>query len=307
MDRSMTWTAKEVLQRMRYPNLLIICLTQVIFYFGVLKPTYQGVSGLYPTYIFIVASILTMCIAAAGYMINDVFDRRMDQINHPNKNLIDIRLGIRMYVSLFLIGFVLHVFICYQCNLWHLIWIYPMASIGLFAYSYKLKCSGIWGNLLVAIFSAFVIGILLVPVLPVFWAGLMNNDWTTFEVCFLYFFIFSFLVSLIREIVKDIEDYSGDKMCNCNTLAVRLGPGRATFCALFFTVVTVGALVTGLCFVKSMYPMYVFLMGGGFISVSFGYVIALLYRSKKKEDFTYISKLLKVIMILGILFLFFLK
>src|SRR5438477_9848318 len=67
----------------RWPNLIFIVLTQLLFYYCIYVPLYNE-TGLRKLVFLIAASVL---IAAAGYIINDYFDLNIDQINKPEKNV----------------------------------------------------------------------------------------------------------------------------------------------------------------------------------------------------------------------------
>jgi 4-hydroxybenzoate polyprenyltransferase and related prenyltransferases len=78
------------LKLVRWPNLVMIAVTQVLFYFSLVQPLYE--KGIYTNFknenfpLLILASVL---IAAAGYIINDYFDLNIDQVNKPERTIID--------------------------------------------------------------------------------------------------------------------------------------------------------------------------------------------------------------------------
>src|SRR5690606_18505405 len=75
------------LKLIRYQNLLMLALMQVVFHFGFLKKQYPDLA--LADWQFLLLVLSTVCIAAGGYLINDVFDKSIDKINKPDKVIID--------------------------------------------------------------------------------------------------------------------------------------------------------------------------------------------------------------------------
>ncbi len=84
----------------RWQNLVFIIITQVLFYFCVYKSLYKADDSLYQFMWLVLASVL---IAAAGYIINDYFDLNIDQVNKPNKNVLNSVINRRWAILLHLI------------------------------------------------------------------------------------------------------------------------------------------------------------------------------------------------------------
>lgn len=293
----------EFLNRIRPNNLLIIALTQCFFYFIILQNAFEGKEVLYSYLVFVLTCILTLIIASTGYIINDLIDSEIDRINHPDKEPIDKHKWSRIYAITVLVGMALNVVICYLVSMWMYIWIYPLAVFLLFLYSSHFKCKGLIGNLIVALFSAFVVGILLLPLLGHF-DDLTDSNYSFLMNSFMYYFLLGFMISLVREIVKDIEDVEGDKVNQCQTVAVSLGVGRAKIYAIFFLVIFLMTLAMWIGGVVDFYRLWQILYVGGFVGIPIVFTIVLLVRARTKEHFHSVSSLLKTIMILGILFLF---
>src|SRR5215207_9281456 len=71
------------LRLIRWPNLVFIALTQLLFYYSIYQPLFGNQDD--KTLSLLVAA--SLFIAAAGYIINDYFDLNIDQINKPEKNV----------------------------------------------------------------------------------------------------------------------------------------------------------------------------------------------------------------------------
>ncbi|MFQ5863964.1 MAG: geranylgeranylglycerol-phosphate geranylgeranyltransferase [bacterium] len=163
------------------------------------------------------ANVLLACISgglvmAGGYVINDYFDVEIDRANKPwrplSSNQVKIQEAVIFSIILFVLGIFLSIFIHSIAFL-----VAVFTSLGLILYSAKLKRTVLLGNLAVSLFSAlaFVYGALSVGR----WrASLIPAG-------------FAFLFHLGREIIKDVEDLSGDEACSAHTLPVRFGQKAA--------------------------------------------------------------------------------
>ncbi|MGB3775028.1 MAG: prenyltransferase, partial [Leeuwenhoekiella sp.] len=78
------------LHLIRYKNLLLLLLTQMLVHFGFLKALEIPVA--LSNGEFFMLALATLCIAAAGYVINDIEDVEIDRINRPEKRLIPLKI-----------------------------------------------------------------------------------------------------------------------------------------------------------------------------------------------------------------------
>jgi len=252
----------------------------------------------------------TILIAAAGYVINDIFDQKADSTNKPNKifigeGMISPLSGWVYYFLLVLIGFGIAFYIAYRIDKLLLLSIYPIAVGLLFLYSSYFKRLPLLGNLVVSIFCAFVPAIIWYAEFDMV-ESLKSVDLMQYNLIvnvFVAYITFAFLSTLVREIVKDVEDIEGDWNSNYRTLPIYAGQERANVVALFFSVFLL--LSYGLWFVgydgKSLYII------GGIVLIGLilptMVIIRLIYRAKSQSDYSLISKRLKYLMI-GSLFIF---
>ena len=228
-------------------------------------------------------SISTILIAAAGYIINDYYDIKIDLINKPERVVIGKNIA-RRFAILFHtvlsfsgvgIGFLLS---------WKIGIINFLSAFLLWLYSNYLKRQPFVGNLTVAILTG--LSIELINVLYE-----INNQLVTI------YALFAFFMTLIREIIKDMEDLKGDNSFGCRTLPIIWGIRKAkiliySLMAIFvMTVVALNRLYVGL-------PMNYFLV---FLFLPMGILLARLLRADTIKDFDLLSQLCKVIMLLGIL------
>jgi 4-hydroxybenzoate polyprenyltransferase len=174
--------------------------------------------------------LASVLIAGGGYVINDYFDLNIDRINKPQKLVIDRFISRRWAMFFHLIlsfaGIVISAYIAYLLNN-PLLLVFNLLSVFLlFVYSSTFKKKLLTGNVIIAALSAWVIMVLFVAMCQ--WnPGTLIPEWTSqlhevYKIALVYS-AFAFIVSLIREVVKDIEDEEGDKKNGCKTMPIVWG------------------------------------------------------------------------------------
>lgn len=252
----------------------------------------------------------TVIIAAAGYVINDIYDQKADNLNKPgssyvgNDKIPESQAWV-YYGGLVVIGFVLAFYISLTIDKLPLLLIYPIASLFLYLYSWSFKKQPLIGNVVVAIFCAFVPGIILYAE----WDVLLSASFKSAnEVEFIYnmflaYISFAFLSTMVREVVKDIEDVEGDGQAQYCTLPVSYGQGTAKRVGIFFNILLIfsfGFWVLPYINVDTLYMVLGITSVMLFYSL---YILFLFFKADKKRDYTVISKHLKLLMIVS-LFIF---
>ncbi len=296
------------LKLIRYTNLIIIVLTQYFFRHFILLPLYRLEDVVPPmgelTFFLLVLS--TVLIAAAGYAINDYFDMRVDHINKPDKmilgKIIPRRMAILIHGFFTGAGILLSFIAAFMVGSWKLGLVSVIITYMLWRYSHRYKASFITGNFVIALFSAFVMFIvwlyefyaqLNTGQAIILWKGLLN----TF--LFLYLF-FAFLTSFIREIVKDIEDIEGDRRVGCETIPIKLGIPKAkkVIYSMIGLMLLFLGLMTTIVFLKPHYNLLGFYLA--FLILLFAYMLSLVIKAKEKQDYSFLSMYIKIVMLAGI-------
>lgn len=300
------------LKLVRWPNLLVIILTQTLLRHTIYSRIY-GHSGLEPAMssgLFVALVCITVLIAAAGYIINDYFDQKADLVNHPGRVVlgseIQKEVAIRYYYIFNAIALAAGVVLSWMAGAIKLSLIFFMIAGMLWLYSAHYKKTVLWGNLAVAFMSAMV-----VMVVWIFEFYMLKRQPGQFHALYLSgqqainhyvsaYAVFAFLVSLVREIVKDMEDVDGDREAGYRTLPLAHGLYTAK----------VIAFIPGLAMVALAFPAILY-----FISLSFPVMalyfavlvlfplLFILYRiilSEEKQQFHRISTWLKLLMLAGI-------
>jgi len=242
---------------LRWPNLLIIFLTQLLIWVDVIHPMAK-LSGSSEHFLqgshFVLLSLTTILIAAAGYVINDYYDRAIDQINKPEKVIIgrifSVRLCLWLYAILNLLALALSVYLSHQLQMVDLAGIQLFCIFLLWLYAAVLKAKPVWGNLAVALLTALTI-LILVAYEPLMYPFsslsfliaepqrlFINPLWVISVYAF-----FAFMTTWMREIVKDMQDVKGDAAVGCRTLPIVAGVKLATLMVVLLGIVAILVLL----------------------------------------------------------------
>ncbi|MCK0125704.1 geranylgeranylglycerol-phosphate geranylgeranyltransferase [Gelidibacter sp. F2691] len=246
----------------------------------------------------------TLCLAAAGNIINDIYDVETDLVNRPKKVIIGSKLSEKTANTLFIILNVIGVLIgFYLSNLVGrsgFFAIFVIISALLYIYASYLKPILVVGNITVSVLVAMSIVIVGVfELIPVITAENQATQFTFFKIV-LDYALFAFLMTLAREIIKDLEDVDGDYKTGMNTLPIAIGRARATKVAFAITLIPLfGSIyyVTTYLFKYELFIGY-FLM---FISAPLIYTTFKTFIAKSKKDYSHISNMLKLVMLFGML------
>tara|TARA_B100000315_G_C14428345_1_gene518949 strand:+ start:74 stop:955 length:882 start_codon:yes stop_codon:yes gene_type:complete len=257
---------------------------------------------------FILLIFSTLLIAIGGYIINDISDINTDTINKPGKNTVENTFSIEFantaYWLTTVIGVLLGVLLSYLINQINFGLIFLLSAGLLWFYSQKYQCQPLVGNIIIALLSALSFGLVW---LFEFYA-LSNNAevfvavQSNFKLINRFVIIymgFAFIVSLLREVIKDMEDYKGDNRFGCRTFTVKYGISASKILAL---VVAYIALLASLYVQYSFFNSAYNLLFGVFflIDILFILIISLLHKASSKFNYSKLSILIKILMIYGI-------
>ncbi|MGL2994505.1 geranylgeranylglycerol-phosphate geranylgeranyltransferase [Flavobacterium sp. TSSA_36] len=296
----------KYLQFIRFQNLLLLALMQLILRFGFLNKQHFTLSLTDWKYVLLVIS--TLCIAAGGYVINDIFDQGTDSINKPDKvfvgRLISEKTAYSLYVSLTIIGVAIGFLLANSVQKPNFAVFFIFIASILYFYATTLKQLFLVGNLLIALLAG--LSIVIVGIFDLIPSTTPENQIQMISIfsLLLDYAVFAFLVHLIREIVKDLEDLHGDTTYEMKTLAIQLGIKNTT--KLLFVV---SLLPIGL-FINYMYHYFISnnlqivtlysLVG---ILAPFVYFTVKIIRARTQSDFHHLSLVLKWIIFFGIFIL----
>ena len=294
----------KFLKLIRYQNLLMLAFMQLIFRYGYLK--YQDVYLFLNDFQYSLLVLSSVLIAGAGYIINDIMDQETDNDNKPEKIIIGKSISESMGYNIYFlmnvtgvgIGFYLANII--QKPTFGGVFIIIVTLLYLYATSFKKML--LIGNIIVALLvglSILIIGIF--DLLPLTYEVNRNEMGKYFSVL-MDFAIFAFVINLIREIVKDMEDIYGDTNQGMNTLPIVIGikkTNKVVFVLGIITTVFI-LLYTNDYFMNSkLYFVVIYMLI--FIISPMVFFSMKIWNAITKKDFQLLSTILKWVIFFGIL------
>ena len=310
------------LRLIRWNNLLIILLTQLLAWWCVIVPLEQADSTpllLLSPANFTLLCLSTILIAAGGYIINDYFDIRIDAINKPDKVILEKqiprRLAIIVHSALNAVALLMALVVGWQMSVPALVLFQGACTFLLWRYSTTWKRQFMIGNVVVSLMTALSIITLIIyepglfvprSVIPGWHAiiGWPGMGYINPVAVLLLFSFFAFVLTWMREIVKDMEDYKGDAEDGCVTMPILWGIGKSI---RFTRILGSVALAVILYCVYASFKLDTRLGQSGFMPyyllVLFGSIAGWLFfidRKLTKQHFHKASNYLKIIMVLGI-------
>lgn len=297
----------KFLNLIRYKNLLLIALMQLLFRYGFLAQ--QDVPLVLKDWQYALLVLATVLIAAAGYVINDIMDQETDLTNKPNDVIVGKSISedtaYYIYFALTISGVLIGYYLSNYVNKTSFFGIFIIISVLLYLYATSFKQIAVVGNLIVAFvlgLSVVIIGMFdIIPLLSFVSVDQSINLKTLLGII-LDYAIFAFFINFIREIVKDLEDIDGDYNQGMNTLPIAIGKERtAKIVSVFAAIATLVLLwyvnknlMDSKLFWASAYCLLLVISPMLFITVKS-------WTAKSKKEFRLLSSVLKMIIFFGIL------
>jgi len=313
---------KAFLNLIRWPNLLIVALTMILMRYAVIAPVISKInvelinvpggetplSLQFPWYYFLILVLATLCITAGGYVINDYFDIKTDLINKGEvivSTKISRRQAMMWHNVLNIAGVAAGFFISWKAGYFWMGILFLIVSGLLYFYSASYKRQFLIGNFVVALLTAMVPMLVVIFEWPALYRYYAVNAVTLPQLSIMFYWvggfaIFAFMTTLTREIIKDIEDFEGDMAYGRNTIPVVTGTLTARIISISLILITIGLL----------YIVWYFFLNDKItlIYISCAIVLPLLYVvyqliiSANKKQLHNASRLMKIVMIAGVLY-----
>ncbi|TXI64160.1 MAG: prenyltransferase [Flavobacterium sp.] len=292
----------KYLKLIRFQNLLLLAFMQLVFRYLFLKQSYVDLALTDFNYILLV--IATVCIAAGGYVINNIMDQDTDEIVKPQNRVVGISISetvaYNWYIGLTIVGVGIGFYLSNVIYKPTFASMFILVATLLYMYATSFKQIPVLGNVVVALMlSTSIIIIGLFDILPAIDVENRFRMKEAFDIL-IHYAVFAFIINLIREIVKDMEDMDGDYQSGINSLPIAIGVQKTKIIVGVLTIISIGILVY---YVNSNlfeldYVVYytMFLIVGPLIYCG----VKLLNASAKKE-FHHLSLVLKMILFFGIL------
>ena len=303
---------KYYLKLIRVPNLLFLALMQFLLHQAVIVSVLQ----LYGFEVSIGRELLvlilaTVSIAAGGYVLNDYFDTKIDAINRPEKLIVGQKIEkknvMRFYQALTAFGLGCGLSFSFMAKSSTLAFIFIVIPGLLWFYSSNYKRQFLVGNLAVAfcaMLSVLVVAIAEVAFLQKQYSDLIFQIFIP-QIIYTWiggFALFAFVLTWIREIIKDMEDEKGDREVECRTMPIKWGIKNTKI----FLYVLISLTIVALFFIGNFYIPFERMLSIRYIIFAvitpFIVLIYLIFKAKTPADFRQASILSKIIMLLGVLY-----
>jgi len=298
----------------RWQNLVFIGITQLLFHFCVVVPAANGSVNTFPlrltSPLLVLLCFSSICIAAAGYIINDYFDINIDQINKPDRMIIGKKMGRRWalvwHLVLSAFGLAIGTWVSLQLNNWLIAIGNVFCVLLLWFYSTSFKRQLLIGNVVISALTAWVILVLLVAELPGWWTTGLTTEQEKATVARLsrigvLYASFAFVLTLIREAVKDMEDMEGDRKEGCRTMPLQWGlPAAKVFTGVWMVVLTAALIIMQVYVIQFswwFFSIYIVLL----VVIPLIHIFKKFLLAKQIHHFSYLSKMLKWTMLTGII------
>jgi 4-hydroxybenzoate polyprenyltransferase len=276
----------SLLSVVRGYNILILIFAQYlasIFIFSSEKSIRQVAFDLHLLYIV----IATVCVVAAGYIINNFYDVKVDRINRPLKtsldNFVKQETKLLLYFFLNFLGFTFGLLVSFKSALFFTVYIFSI-----WFYSHKLKKYAFTG----------LISATTLTILPFFAVFVYYKNFS--KIIFVHA-IFLFLLIMVRELIKDLENIKGALANNYKTFSIVHGELKTKQLSFFLLVLTLFPTIFLLNHLALGYMKYFFYLS----FVTLLYVGIYLWKSNKQRDYTFLHNILKVLLLIGVFSLVF--
>lgn len=280
-SKKKSFSVTGFLKLTRFPNLLIIGLTQYLAVIFLVAYPETWPEKLYDYKLFLL-SLSTILIAAAGYIINDYYDIKIDYVNKPDKvvvgKLVKRRIVLFSHAALNVIGICIGFYLSLYVGI-----INFAAGFMLWIYSNRLKRMPLIGNVVIS--SLTGLSILVVAIYYRQNYSLLIN-----------YAVFAFSINLVREVIKDMEDLRGDMRFGSKTLPIIWGLRKTKY----FLYGLISFFMWSLFYLSHQLENDILNMFFIVLIVPIIYLIYLLYRADSQRRFHQLSTYCKLLMLAGI-------
>jgi 4-hydroxybenzoate polyprenyltransferase len=291
----------KYLKLIRFQNLAMLALMQLVVLYGFLK--LQNIPLALAIWQYYLLLISTVCIAAGGYIINNIMDQDADLENNPNSVVVGKTItegfAYNLYVVFTVIGVGIGFYLSRVIMRPNFVTIFILCAALLYIYATSLKQIMIVGNFVVSLllsFSILIVGLFML--FPATYDGNQKIMSTVFAIL-VDFAIIAFILNFIREIVKDLEDIKGDSSQGMQTLPIVLGASRTTklvFILSFVPILSILYYVYNYLFHLQYATVYIL----GFLVGPLLYFTIKIGVAETKKDYHHLSAVLKWVIFFGI-------
>ena len=280
----------------------MLAFMQLVFRYLFLKQSYVDLALTDFNYILLIFA--TVCIAAGGYVINNIMDQDTDEIAKPQNRVVGVSISetvaYNWYIGLTIVGVGIGFYLSNVIYKPTFASMFILVATLLYMYATSFKQIPVLGNVVVALMlSTSIIIIGLFDILPAIDVDNRFRMKEAFDIL-MHYAIFAFIINIIREIVKDMEDMDGDYQSGINSLPITIGVQKTKIIVGVLTIISIGILayyVNSNLFELDYVVYYAMILIVGPL-IYFG--VKLLNATTKKE-YHHLSLVLKIILFFGIL------
>jgi 4-hydroxybenzoate polyprenyltransferase len=294
----------KYLKIIRYQNLLMLALMQLIFRYGFLE--LQNIPLALADWQYILLVFATGSIAAGGYIINNIFDVETDTENKPENvivgKFISETKAYNLYIGFTVIGVAIGFYLSNVIGKPSFSSIFIIIAATLYFYATSLKQSLLIGNIIVALLLS--LSVIIIGVFDLY--SITNEENRPFMgllfSILIDYAIFAFIINFIREIVKDLQDIEGDSNQGMNTLPIAFGAGKTTKLVFGLSIIPIILILNYIntnLFASGLF--FGTLYGLVFILAPLLYFTIKIWQATSSQDFHHLSTVLKWILFFGIL------
>ena len=236
----------------------------------------------------LLAALSASLVMASGNIINDIYDINIDRVNKPSRPLPSGKISVKKAYILYFVFIASSVFISSLLNE-KAIAIVLVSILLLFFYSKYLKRIPLVGNITVAFLTGLVF---------IFGGVVVENPSAAIVPA-----VFAFLINLIREIVKDMEDIEGDTKAEVITFPVKFGFQKSKIIILIITISLI--LYTIYPFITQIYKIEYFVVVMAIVNPILVYCLKILFEDHSVKNMKKKSNLLKLSMVFGLIAIYF--
>ncbi|MEA3450744.1 MAG: geranylgeranylglycerol-phosphate geranylgeranyltransferase [Bacteroidota bacterium] len=303
---------KKILKLIRTPNLVFIVIIQYSMRFFVLKPILSeyNLELLFSGFNFFLLVTATVLLAASGYIINDYFDTEHDKKagkTNVFNNGINKNTAFYVYLALNIIAIAIGFYISSLIGLYKLGIVFILISGLLWFYSSSFKTSFLLGNIIIALLAA------LVPLIVLPYEILLQfelnrnalisagNNLSDISFWILGYSSFAFIMTLIREIIKDTEDYKADIEFNYTTLPIKIGKKATKYVVAGLVLTTIALLFFIILKYLNLHILQIIYIIT-FVIMPLTNIGIFIFKANEQKHYRGLSLLTKITMFTGVLF-----
>jgi 4-hydroxybenzoate polyprenyltransferase len=276
----------SLLSVIRGYNIFVLIAAQYLASIFIFSPKKSLRSVIFDLNLFYIV-LASVCVVAAGYIINNFYDAKVDQINRPVKTKIDNYVKqetkLSLYFFLNFLGFTFGFFVSLKSALFFAVYIF-----GIWFYSHKLKRHPFTG----------LISATILTILPFFAVFVYYKNFS--KIIFVHA-IFLFLVIMVRELIKDLENIKGALANNYKTFSVVYGERKTKQLSILLLLFTIFPIIILFSYPALSYMRYYFYLA----LLTLFFVGFYLWKSTKQKEYTFLHNILKLLLLIGVFSLVF--